>query len=64
MTAGIRIREYTRMMTNARRISRKNEDTIVVLEKKLFLQLLNTLDELTGIDTSEPNKVRVRMSNG
>lgn len=60
MTTGIRIREYTRMMIDARRISRKNEDTIVVLEKKLFLRLLNTLDELTGIDTSEPNKIKVR----
>lgn len=60
MTAGIRIREYTRMMIDARRISRKNEDTIVVLDKALFLRLLNTLDELTGIDTSEPNKIKVR----
>lgn len=64
----IRIREYIRMMTCARRVSRQQPvdiskvrpGTYFVVDKDLYFQLLKTLDELTYIDTRTPNKIKVR----
>lgn len=61
MSKSIRLREYTRMMISARRAAIGVDSHTAVIDKQLLLQLLETLDDLTGIDTSVPNKVTMRM---
>lgn len=63
MAKPIRLREYTSMMIAARRVSRQSVEKHagIVIGKALLDQLLETLDDLTGIDTSVPNKVTMKV---
>lgn len=63
MTKSIRVREYTSMMIAARRVSRKPDisSRSVAIERTLLVQLLDTLDDLTGMDTTVPNKITMKV---
>lgn len=61
MTKSIRLREYTTLMTRARRVSRSGNNGVCEISKQMLDELLETLDDLTGIDTSVPNKITVKV---
>lgn len=57
----IRVREYTSLMISARRASRQADlGEFILVKRQVLVTLLDTLDELTSFDTSEPNKIKVR----